>query len=100
MANYTETIYKAINKGYSTYLENENGGTILYPSENQQLIELTMLQKWLRDSYKIFVIIELSASIHYFKPVIESEQKYRELEKVNNYELALLEGINEALQLI
>ncbi len=74
-----------------------------YPEECRY-IDLCLIQKWLRDERKIIVQIELTVKA---KPLyrafvypIETFKSSAKCEWIDNYEQALIEGINEALKLI
>lgn len=103
--NYIEMLDLAASRGYcvSDYALNENGSTSLHPSENQKIIELSLIAKWLRDEHQIFVEVVLMQPYKYAFTVYFIETTavlggYKEY--AGTYEVAFLQGTSTALQLI
>jgi hypothetical protein len=95
---YKEVFQLAQDKGYK-------GKHIAFPSaliseDEYCLIYLTLIQKWLRDKYMIFVSLDLDRNNSYCFRIMKYNSLYPTLFFGNTYEEALLNGINEALKLI
>jgi hypothetical protein len=79
---------------------------ILEEKEELRLLELTLIQKWLRDEHRINIIVRYSPQIaqQWFTTIISecysNKPKLKDIWNFTTYEQALLEGINEALKLI
>jgi hypothetical protein len=110
MTTYKEVFQLAQDKGYlpcDRFL-NENGFRMPeFETDEVKLIELTLIQKWLRDEHKIYfeidttrikqdVIVHRVAASRLIAGMVRRITTY----KYTSYEQALLEGINEALKLI
>lgn len=104
--NYKEVFQLAQEKGYKRRYNytNYNPPNAEYSTwdENTQLLELTLIQKWLRDEKKILVepLFNLE-NCNSFLCVVYQNNRGKELDDTfATYEQALLEGIAEALKLI
>jgi hypothetical protein len=103
--NYKEVFQLAQDKGYLPCERFLNGNGFRSPefeTEEVQLLELTLIQKWLREQHHIDLAIRLDyeAGKYFYdldapnwEPIISDELS-------DTYEQALLEGIAEALKLI
>jgi hypothetical protein len=90
-------------------LAQERGYKFKYPTcqvfveGEPELLELTLIQKWLRDEHKILVLIDCVSVGELFQPCIKwHKDAHREQygSGYTTYEEALLQGIAEALKLI
>lgn len=71
------------------------------------LIELTLIQKWLRDKHNLAVLVTIPFDV-FWRYVIDgingngyyTDSDYKDHKEFDTYEQALLEGIYEALKLI
>lgn len=70
------------------------------PDEQTALIELTLIQKWLRDVYRLLVTIGYIDKQYISERISIEDGVIRKRIFCNSYEYALLEGIHEALKLI
>jgi hypothetical protein len=108
--NFISIYEMAVKRGYlSPYdlMVTENGTTDLHPSETVILLELTLIQKWLREEHKIYFEIDARQSkndsvIHRVAASRSIAGMVRRITTFESsvYEDALLNGINEALKLI
>lgn len=111
---HTQVLKLAVSKGYKPVLCHiaKYGGSGTLPrtvtDEAEQLCELTLIQKWLRDEHKKYLTVIPSYSDNrdnkkcFFE--IAYGNKVKQLGDTYGYfdtvELALFEGIGEALKLI
>jgi hypothetical protein len=105
---YKDVFQLAENKGYKSTVNTNS----LFAERNPvefEILSITLIQKWLRDTHKIYVDpTPYNAVSIYGRNFKESKwvqvyvpTEYDEKEiKFDSYESALLEGINAALQLI
>lgn len=96
---YKEVFQLAKNKGYKLMYPNKSSitGDAL---DTANFIELSLIQKWLRDSHKMNVIV-INYSIWGIASICSANHsKEIKTPNLNCYEKVLLSGINEALQLI
>lgn len=105
MITYKEVFQLAKDKG--SKLRFYAPGLIEVDTENEDnlLLELTLIQKWLRDEHKLYVIVDFPNTLHFCRWSIEGESFYTDSRYAKNkdfatYEQALLEGIYQALKLI
>jgi hypothetical protein len=109
--DYINFIELAIQKGYIPYVTNENGGSNLYPSDNETLIELTFLQKWLREVKRIDIAINPHYMVGggvagYLWDITSPENTRITINKIqasgdsSTYELSVFNAIYKALELI
>lgn len=110
----TQTIYDSLDHGYSQFPERSElvkgyGDITLAPTQS-------LLQKWLREFYKIHIEIELTDNTKYFhfsyiiitsndrnyydSEMIDEAKTHVNSEKFSTYEEALEEGLYEALKLV
>lgn len=115
MTDYKTVFQLAQDKGYDispfhSYLN------LALSEVKQELIVLTLIQKWLRDEHHLHVELEFrsSAGIYFFEVIKTNTYtkhsphykggnilyQHREYKNGLSYEAALLEGINEALKLL
>jgi hypothetical protein len=112
MINYKELFQLAESKGYilrfehfvlikgASKLEKEIGITKHF--EENQLLELALIAKWMRDSHDIHIeLLRLDDSKQFTAQLIEPITNYRSYhKKCNTYEEALTAGLKAALNLI
>lgn len=99
---YKEVFQLAQDKGYSELSYPDFEG---YKYENNILLELTLIQKWLRDEHKTEVVIFPMQFLpkNYSVEIgntLTGLQTSHDLKHFNSYEDALLQGISEALKLL
>lgn len=110
MINYKDVFQLAQDKGYKLH-DNRPIPQALSEETKQKIIllELTLIQKWLRDEHKIFLEIsqqqyyapnKIVFSVNPAKLIAEQMRITTVSPKAETYEEALLNGINEALKLI
>jgi hypothetical protein len=114
MATHKELFQLAQGRGYELNFVDAAKMSLYEPLEliidakNIYLLELTLIQKWLRDELKISVLPIDFIKTHYgYKIIFQfGKSKPKEIIKCSfgsiweSYEAALLEGIAEALKLI
>jgi hypothetical protein len=104
--SYKDVFQLAESKGYllSDYMLTENRTTDLHPTAEKAFIEMSLIQKWLRDTHKLIVwakpyrdvyewgLFNGGTAINIYKVATEGYS--------DSIEEGILIGINEALQLI
>lgn len=106
MTNYKEVFQLAQDKGYMLRQESTDNGTILYNTEIEKYIELTLIQKWLRDEKGIDIEVKnqytdpFQGKWYYATIFIVRSRTTPPTTQDTTYEQALLQGINEALKLL
>lgn len=102
MTDYKTVFQLAQDKGYKFYISFEWANQLAADNrETELLVELTLIQKWLRDEHKLFVSISYLSGLFWLELVRDYNTKQLlPISKFHSYESALLEGINEALKLI
>lgn len=100
--NYKEIFQLAQDKGYTSEIT-----WLSFPTlEMYHLVELTLIQKWLRDKHKIIVDVSFDKGIGNTAPTFYcriykgTRDTAKDVPDAAAYEQALLEGIAEALKLI
>ena len=111
MTNYKDTFQLAQDKGYEAQFTNVDTSEKYFAAPKEwQLLELTLIQKWLRDEYKImvqpmYVFHRTDEGLPPFNvgKIPNSHTSYIATGEniwCDTYEQALLEGIHEALKLL
>jgi hypothetical protein len=114
MTTYKEVFQLAQDKGFFKNVNNKSLFEEItevqksYVGKTKQicyLLQLTLIQKWLRDEYKIFCWVQLNGNSirqHYIPLLMTNLNPNNTIEfsKYDTYEQALLEGISEGLKLI
>lgn len=105
MTTYKEVFQLAQEKGFELQFTNVDTFEQYFAApEEWELLELTLIQKWLRDEKKIAVIVDLPSNGYYWILHDLSLEQDRMISYQKgysaSYEQALLEGINEALKLL
>jgi hypothetical protein len=113
MTTYKEVFQLAQDKGYKRWFEDNYG-----PYGPHDFLELTLIQKWLRDEHKLHIQISVVPASENFPngrwgwiiynmnkiedlgKGIELYEKHRNCDAIISHEQALLEGIAEALKLL
>ena len=114
MTTYKEVFQLAQGRGYELNFVDTAKMSLYEPLEliidakNIYLLELTLIQKWLRDEEELSVYCDIPVEI-YWRYVVHGTGKraatytdsgYKEKKNFTTYEEALLEGIAEALKLL
>lgn len=107
--NYKEVFQLAQEKGCPDWMHKQYDVSLYeYEMEhnNVLLLQLTLIQKWLRDEHNIQIIITASGKAeemryHFIAPVAYLPNKARmDVIRKDSYEQTLLEGIGETLKLL
>jgi hypothetical protein len=107
MITHYNVFQLAQEKGYNLF----HNSALLWTKEGEEhliryiepLLELTLIQKWLRDEHKIHIVIyhqKVKGVDIYQVNVQLDDERLKHIGHSESYEQALLEGIHEALKFI